>query len=648
MTTFNVIDKMPGVYIQEVQTAGAIAGVSTSNVAIVGPAGMGPISEPTLVTNLTQFEEKFGIHLPGPYYASHSVQGFFANGGTSCYFVRTGTAKRASLELDDRSAGPNKTIVVTAKTEGTDGGNIQVEVKDSAPPLGETTAARAETTLAQNVTAADITAGINEITVADVTDFRVDDKILLTGTAGSETLEILRITTSTKTIQFTANLGNEYLVGDSARVADYPNTAEKIRLLDSAGFQAGSYVEIDQGATTVNRIVTLVDSTDHVLTLDQALGSPFTMAAADAAVDVKTLEFDLIATHTLSGAKDEFKQLAMDSRHSRYFAVTFVSDLVEVALFDNPPNVTPPPGNRPAVMAATALTGGADDDLAQLTNAHFTDAIDTLERVDAVNMLCAPDRRNDVVQKYMVAHCEKMQDRFAILDSERGQEPSNGVRTQRDTVSSERGYAALYYPWIYISDPNSDDRIMVPPSGHIAGVFARTDNDKGVHKAPANESITGVLDLERTLTETEAGQLNELSVNVLRRIRNRGFRIWGARTTATGTQWRYVNVRRLLLYIEESIQEGTQSALFEPNNQPLWETLKRQVSDFLTRVWSGGALYGSTPEEAFRVRIDEELNPASVIALGQLVIEVMLRPTAPAEFIVFRIIQDTSRPIVQE
>ena len=144
------------------------------------------------------------------------------------------------------------------------------------------------------------------------------------------------------------------------------------------------------------------------------------------------------------------------------------------------------------------------------------------------------------------------------------------------------------------------------------------------------------------------GQLNELSINVLRFIRNQGFRVWGARTIAARTQWRYVNVRRLLLFIEESIQEGTQFAVFKPNNLALWAEVKRQVSDFLTRVWSSGALFGATPEEAFSVRVDEELNPPSVIALGQLVIEVKLRPTTPAEFIVFRIIQDASRPIVEE
>jgi phage tail sheath protein FI len=171
-----------------------------------------------------------------------------------------------------------------------------------------------------------------------------------------------------------------------------------------------------------------------------------------------------------------------------------------------------------------------------------------------------------------------------------------------------------------------------------------------VHKAPANESIAGVLDLERKLADDEQGPLNEASVNVIRNFPGHGILVWGARTLAPKdrTQWRYVNVRRLLLFIEESIQEGTQFAVFEPNNSGLWATVKRQVSDFLTRVWRDGALIGDTPGDAFKVRIDAELNPPSIVALGQLIIEVIVYPATPAEFVVFRIIQQPGGPSVEE
>jgi phage tail sheath protein FI len=169
-----------------------------------------------------------------------------------------------------------------------------------------------------------------------------------------------------------------------------------------------------------------------------------------------------------------------------------------------------------------------------------------------------------------------------------------------------------------------------------------------VFKAPANETIRGVLALERTLTEDEQGLLNENEINVLRAFPGRGPVVWGARTLSKSTQWKFINVRRLLLFIEESIQEGTRFAVFEPNNLALWQTVKRQVTEFLTRVWRDGGLFGATPDQAFRVRVDEELNPPSTRALGQLVIEVIVVPTTPAEFIVFRVIQDSTGASLQE
>jgi hypothetical protein len=171
-----------------------------------------------------------------------------------------------------------------------------------------------------------------------------------------------------------------------------------------------------------------------------------------------------------------------------------------------------------------------------------------------------------------------------------------------------------------------------------------------VHKAPANEQLSGVIGLRHVLTDDEQGPLNELGINVLRWFSGRGVVAWGARTLAPAsrTQWRYVNVRRLLNFIEESIQEGTQFAVFEPNGLPLWQTVKRQVTEFLTRVWRDGALFGATPDQAFRVRVDEELNPPGQRALGQLVIEVLVYPVTPAEFVVFRIIQRPGGPDVQE
>ena len=247
----------------------------------------------------------------------------------------------------------------------------------------------------------------------------------------------------------------------------------------------------------------------------------------------------------------------------------------------------------------------------------------------------------------MIDHCAAMEDRFAILDPLPGRD-SAGIEAQRGTLASDRGFAALYYPRIVIGNPLAPGTITVPPSGHLAGVFADTDSRVGVFKAPANVALRGVLGLERVLIDAEQGPLNEKGVNVLRAFSGRGVVVWGARTVSTRVQWRYVNIRRLLLFIEQSIKRGTQFAVFEPNTIGLRQRVVRQVREFLLRQWQAGALVGATPDEAFRVRADEELNPPDQVALGILTIEVILAPAPPAEFVVFRVIQKPGGPVVEE
>jgi hypothetical protein len=243
----------------------------------------------------------------------------------------------------------------------------------------------------------------------------------------------------------------------------------------------------------------------------------------------------------------------------------------------------------------------------------------------------------------MILHCESLQDRFAILDSQLGLTP-DGVLTQREGLDSEHGFGALYYPWLEVLDPASSavppSTMLIPPSGHVAGVFARTDQERGVHKAPANTDVRGILGLERVLSDREQGPLNLKGINVLRIFPgSRTVVVWGARTIVNPavSDWLYVNVRRLMLFIEESVAEGIRPAVFEPNAPPLWKALKRTITQFLTQVWRDGGLFGDTPDQAFRVRIDEALNPPSERARGKLFIEIRVAPVRPAEFIVVRI-----------
>jgi phage tail sheath protein FI len=266
-------------------------------------------------------------------------------------------------------------------------------------------------------------------------------------------------------------------------------------------------------------------------------------------------------------------------------------------------------------------------------------------------MLCVPDlmklqlngdtKMVKDIQGKMIAHCESAGDRMAILDAPKGMKPQQIGDWRMDVAGYDSKFAALYYPWIEVMDPLSGGKtaMLVPPCGHVAGIWARSDNTRGVHKAPANEVLLAVNDLEFQITGDEQANLNKNGINCIRSFSGRGIRVWGARTLSSDPEWRYINVRRLFNYISESIMEGTQWAVFEPNDQRLWMQLKIAATNFLTRTWRDGALFGATPGEAFYVKCDAETNPPDLVEAGQVTVEIGVAPVKPAEFVVFRISQ---------
>ena len=250
------------------------------------------------------------------------------------------------------------------------------------------------------------------------------------------------------------------------------------------------------------------------------------------------------------------------------------------------------------------------------------------------------------IQRAMVEHCEQSKDRVAILDAP-PVSPKSGksltldeIQDWRQQFDSERGYAALYYPWIKVVDPlhtKGSPVRAVPPCGHIAGLYARSDFTVGVHKAPANAELFWAEDVTVEVNDAEQEELNPEGINCLRAFPGRGIRVYGARTLSSNPDWRYVNVRRLLLMIEEGVDESTQWFVFEPNDFNLRQLLQLSLSSFLETLWQQGALVGSTPDEAFFIKCDETNNPPEVVNEGKLIAEVGVKPADPAEFIVFRI-----------
>ncbi len=263
------------------------------------------------------------------------------------------------------------------------------------------------------------------------------------------------------------------------------------------------------------------------------------------------------------------------------------------------------------------------------------------EPLDEIAMVAIPGATSQAQHTALVAHCSRLKDRVAILDG--GTSDTLDVPTIRPAgLSKEGSFAALYFPWITVFDPVTGKPAAVPPSGHIAGIWARTDATRGVYKAPANESVIGALDTTRRVSAAQQDGLNPEGINAIR-LFNGTVTVWGARTLANdgAAEFRYVSTRRFFNFLRESIMDGTRWVVFEPNSPALWQRIKRNVGDFLLGQWRDGALFGDTPEQGFYVRCDATTNPPDVRELGQLVVEVGVAIVKPAEFVIFRIEQLT-------
>jgi phage tail sheath protein FI len=286
------------------------------------------------------------------------------------------------------------------------------------------------------------------------------------------------------------------------------------------------------------------------------------------------------------------------------------------------------------------------------TNDDVDDALRALAAIDEVALVAAPGITDESLRGQLATHCRNVGDRFAILDgpssvSDLGELTRSAVGSPAGAMPARSDFAAFYFPWIKVFDPaanllapSSKGLINVPPSGHIAGVYARVDNERGVFKAPANEAIMGALGVSQPLSRADQDGLNPKGVNCVR-VLNDSVLVWGARTVGgdQNAEYKYVSVRRTMLFLRESIDEGTQWVVFEPNTPALWQKISRNVTAFLTGVWRAGALFGNTPQEAFFVKCDAENNPPELRDEGKVVCEVGVALVRPAEFVIFRISQ---------
>jgi phage tail sheath protein FI len=356
---------------------------------------------------------------------------------------------------------------------------------------------------------------------------------------------------------------------------------------------------------------------------------------------------------------EDYDDLSVDPKSSDYFTKRLIDAGTNqtVSALISLEALTTTPAKPPLSAEAGGFLDqdGADDTANPLGPDDFQGAKaggrDQVQGLDALELdpyrdialVYAPPHPHDNqvdINRKIIDHCEKMRFRFAAIDGERDSEPSD--LDPRAINKWDTSYAAFYAPWIVISDPQSGARRTVPSGGHVLGVYARTDTERGVFKAPANEIVRGALNVRFDINDNTQGVLNPRGVNVIRSFPARGIRVWGARTLSSDSLWKYVSVRRLFIFLEHSIYDGTQWVVFEPNDDRLWARVKDTVRLFLRSQWRGGALFGRTEEEAFFITCDRTTMTQDDILNGRLICEIGIAPVRPAEFVIFRIFQNTA------
>jgi uncharacterized protein len=280
----------------------------------------------------------------------------------------------------------------------------------------------------------------------------------------------------------------------------------------------------------------------------------------------------------------------------------------------------------PFAVEGFFANGGQKCYVCRVNGGNYAAALAKTETIEDISLIYAPNAQATAgLADLLISHCERLKSRFAIFDSLKGQESSNITRPR------ESAYAAIYYPWVCVKQ-NANTKVMVPPGGHIAGIYARVDNTVGVNHAPANVQVKGITGLERSLSKLQQETLNPQGVNCIRSFEGRGILVWGARTLSSDPEYRYVSVKRLLIYLEQSSKQGMAWVVFEPNNEATWAKVKAQVENFLMQTWKDGKLQGTKPEEAYYVKYDRATMTQNDIDAGRLIVQIGVAAVKPAGF----------------
>lgn len=581
----------PGVYVEEYESGAVpMEGVGTSTAGFVGLAEKGDvIGKPQLVTSFSDYVRIFGGYLSEAKFGDkrflpYAVEHFFINGGSRAFVMRVCPADAVAAATKSDSI-----LSFTAKNPGEWGNRIKVTVSP-----------------------------------------------------------VSRVKTQVYSVD-----------GNSAVV----------RNVD--GFNIGDVVEFADGKTTVYNKITAIEET--TVTFENPVNASVVDTALVPTKFMKSCEIDVSVKY--GDIKEDYLFLSLNTESPDYIISRMAkSELVFVAIGEAKAAAPAPAAKEkdkkeaaasaPAAPAIAApfdavggkgdamimqLQGGTNGNVAGITAAEYIGSdggpgkrtgIQAFIENSDVSLMAVPGITIPEVQMSLIAHCENLKSRFAVLDMPKDKKKTDELVEYRDMFDSN--YAAFYHPWIQIFDPLSKKNIIAPPSGSMLGIYARSDNTVGVHKAPANEVVRSCSGLASTYNTAEQDLLNPKGINLIRSFPGRGIRVWGARTATSNATWKYINVRRLFIYLEESIRVNTNWVVFEPNTEALWARVKRTIEMFLASTWRSGALAGTTPAEAFFVEIGRNTMTQDDIDNGRLICVIGVAPVKPAEFVIFRIGQYTS------
>jgi phage tail sheath protein FI len=628
----------PGVYVEETTfRQKTIEGVSTSTAGFVGPTRFGPVvGEPELLTSFFDFERIYGgidqleFEDTGetPNDLAHAVRGFFENGGSRLYVARA--YSRGENE------GCAEHVIGAGSTVDPSGLVVRARHPGAAGDLAVTFGVRA----GQNLLVEDAQGGPSALSGASAYD-----TVLRVSSTGQAELYWLEEHFDTIEQVDTFRLRQP---GDSATDAPL-----------ATGLQ-GDGVHVLTVSVTVSAMGRFMDArTWEDLTPDprhrrDSLLVEFAPVPTRRAIELYTPI--VIGSEPLGVAPEPLTDgvSVLEALLEDHVAATSVTGTAAELLQEHLlPGLASVPVLPQPVQFQVLLEGGSDgnrpDPSAYEGDPDAKSALATLEDIEDISIVAVPGSTRDglgadwrpkaeTIQQLVISHCERMRYRIAVLDSP-DQALVGQVREYRAKLDSTR--AALYYPWITIVDPTTNRELNTPPSGFVSGIYARNDVERGVHKSPANEVVRLAIGFEYLLNKAQQDVLNPDGINCLRYFEGRGLRVWGARTVSSDPEWRYVALRRYFVFLERSIDKGTQWSVFEPNGKVLWGQVRRTIEDFLFNEWTSGHLMGDDPEQAYFVKCDRSTMTQSDFDNGRLICLIGVAPLRPAEFVIFRIGQKT-------